>query len=784
MYVWKATDPSGVDATLMYELRFERGRYKILEVGSPEPAFEGRGQTDLVLELGTMDHPRNFYFFLLSPSRYTRAMLSALTSRDRRAGATAPPLAALAARLPDPFWGDVILPGTDGGLEAVDVYRARPRLAGGEKARGYQVYLLDPLAAGERFSVRLGAALDDWYAKIEALAKDSWHALALRIDALASGNAELAADVDLPAVRRFIQEAEHPMHHASVEAHRACLRLVQWIGMEARPDPDGRLYVHAFPGARGTIRTHRPATGDARNEFSAIAAAWPDRRAIPTPVDLAIRNTLARLGEQDFGRDWLRHTTVEYARGATPMADGGLGILLKEVAAQPLTEPEASAGSAGAGGVADAERDVGRKRTNIGTELHGFILDELAPHMDEAYLRRTLRVFGQELDPIPGGLSGAERRAATAAAVERGRARLAEAAPGVRLRPRNVQALEAAGTVGKAVMLAVELYNLKKVTEGLSAENPVGSGLAGTSALADTAGAISKLIELVPKAMVVAKKAGGVFAVVGGTCDLIQGTGAAWDAYDRRGVSARAGGEALRATGGALTAVSGVIAVGEALAVAGGGVAATGAGVLPGAILALLGIVAQLAGSYVVAASNEVRTFLHFCRWGRRPKLIALGSAQEIGYSGDLSLLASDVMGQHQALSYVAFPFDARFELTSWGEFVLKVELTPDVDKWMGRSAVWSVEGQAWWGNEKESRWTTLSFRGFDLTSYENRSVTRSVRFKEVAPHRGLDTFVRLEGVTIRMCLGKDKRYEVTKKVRDDIDVNALLTRRRTGLAR
>jgi hypothetical protein len=762
VYVWRADGPTGAGAELLYELRFERGGYHRLTVGAPEPDLDGkRGRPELVLEVGSVDAPRHHYFFLLSRARYTQAMLDAL----------APAVPRLAARMPDPFWADLRFEG-GGALEAVDAYRAGPRLARGETVKGYQVYLLDPLAEAERRAERLGKALDEWYAAVEALGKDDWHSLARRIEALVGNREELSSDVDLTAVRKSIRDAEQPMLEASSRAHRACLALVQWIGMEARPHAEGRLYVHEFPGARGRTQSHPLANAEPRNEFSEGVASWTDRRAIPKPVDEAVRSALARVGEHFYGREWLRVTTAAYARGDRPLADGGTGILFKDAAERGGGAAEDAAGADASVGLADAGRDVGRKGANLPIELMGFILVRVVPDMDEEYLRRVLRPYGVELEAVPGGLRGDARAEAQEKVIAKGRAELGARAPGARLRPRSAQALEAAGAVGSAIMLAIELHNLKKVADAIASQDG-GFGeesLAAGAALGDTLGAISKLVELAPKAKLVASKAGGVFAIVGGSCDLILGSTAAWDSYERRGMGAGTAGEGLRALGGALAAAGGVAML-------------TGAGFLPGAILALLGIAAQLAGSFLVESSDELRIFLRNSRWGRaREADTSLGS--DIGYPKPLSGLRDDVIGQHQSVSYLVFPFEARFELSTWSGFELTVKLGRDVDKWLGRAAKWTVDGSVTWGNDSHRTTVRLAFRAFDLVRIDERSITYVARFPQVRIRYREDEFVRVERATIRVCLGTDPKFQATRHLQDEFDVAPLLTSPRTEMAR
>jgi hypothetical protein len=767
VYVWQASSPAGTDAKLLYEIWFERGGYHMLEVGAAMPDLKGkRGRPELVLEIGSFDAPRVHYFFLISPARYTRQMLDAL----------APQVPRLGTRMPDPFWADLLLPGKTGELEPVDVYRARPRLKG-ERPRGFQVYLLDPLAQAVRHAERLDAALNEWFASVEALGKDDWRSLAIRIHALVGGREELSSDVDLDALRKFIEEAERPMNHAATLAHHECLALVQWIGMESRPHPQGNLYVHEFPGSRGQIRSHPPASAEPRSEFSELVGAWKDRRALPKAVDGAVRTALARVGEHFFGREWLKTTAAAFAKGSPPVADGGTGVLFKDAAAPSGGEAEAAAGTSAAGGISDASRDVARKGTNLPTELQAFILDRVAPDMEEAYLRRVLRTYKVELEVASIGPSPGRAAARQPEVIARGRDLLRSAAPGARLRPRNLEVLQAAGTVGNAIMLAIELHNLKKVSEGIASGDAGAAeeSLAASAALADTLGAVSKLVEIVPKAATTALKAGGVLAIIGGSCDLILGGSAAWDSYERKGLGAQAGGEGLRALGGALSAAGGVVAL-------------TGVGILPGAILAAMGIAAQLAGSYVVENSNELRVFLQHSRWGRQAPY-RLGSGSLVGYPGQIEQLRHDSVGQHQYVSYLVFPFDARFELNMWKELELRVKLGLDVHKWLGGvfvngAARWSVEGPVTWGRDSRTSTVQLALRNWEVAITEGRTVTYLARFPQVRIDREKDDFVRADHVSIAVRLGTDPKYQATRFIDGRFSVNPILAEPRSGLAR
>jgi hypothetical protein len=402
----------------------------------------------------------------------------------------------------------------------------------------------------------------------------------------------------------------------------------------------------------------------------------------------------------------------------------------------------------------------------------GFILVRVVPDMDEAHLRRVLDPYGVELERVPGGLRGDVRAEAQEKVFAKGRAELAARAPGARLRPRSAQALEAAGAVGSAIMLAIELHNLKKVVEAIASQDggAAEESLAAGAALGDTLGAISKLVELAPKAKLVASKAGGVFAIVGGSCDLILGSTAAWDSYERKGMGAGTAGEGLRALGGALAAAGGVAML-------------TGAGFLPGAILALLGIAAQLAGSFLVENSNELRVFLRNSRWGcrRGPDLTSGGV---IGYPKPLAQLREDVIAQHQCVSYLVFPFEARFELSTWSGFELTIKLSREVDTWLGRAAKWTVQGRVTWGNDSRRTTAELAFRDFDLVRIDPRSVTYVARFPQVRIRYREDEFVRVERATIRVCLGTDLKFQATRQLQDEFDVAPLLTSPRTEMAR
>jgi len=687
----------------------------------------------------------------------------------------APQVARLGARMPDPFWSDLLLRRETGELAAVDVYRARPRLKK-EKPRGFQVYLLDPLAQAVRHAGRLDSALNAWHAAIEALGKDDWRSLAVRIDALVGGREELAGDIRLQELRQFIENAERPMNDAAARARHECLALVQWIGMESRPHPQGNLYVHEFPGSRGHTHSHSPASPDPRSELSELVSAWRNRRSIPKPVEDAVRTALARVGEDFFGREWLKTTAAAFAKGNAPIADGGTGILFKDAAAAG-GKAEAAAGAKAVDDGADATRDVGRKGVNLPTELQSQILAAVVPSMEEAYLRRVLRAYGVELEVVPGGLSS-KAVARQEEVLEKGRNLLGAVAPGARLRPVNAGVLQGAGAVGNAIMLAIELHNLKSVADAIVSgdADTTEKALAAGSALSDTLGALSKLVELAPKAARVASRAGGVFAVIGGSCDLVSGSAAAWDSIERRGVGAQAGGEGLRALGGALAAAGGVVML-------------TGAGFLPGAVLALLGIAAQLGGSLIVENSNALRVFLRHCRWGR-PAKIDLGSGKVIGYAGPLERLAADLIAQHQCVSYLVFPFDARIELDMWKRVELRVKLGIDVHKWLGGvfvngAAKWSVEGNVTWGNDSRMTTTRLALREWEVAIMDGSAVTYVARFPQVRIDAKKDEFVKVERVCIAVCLGKDPKFQATRIIEDDgFAVNPLVASPRTRLAR
>ncbi|MGB8933071.1 MAG: hypothetical protein WCC48_17635 [Anaeromyxobacteraceae bacterium] len=763
VYVWKADDAKGHGLELLYELWFEEGKFQYVPLkGTDKGRPTGDFHASLLLVLGTVQKPTHWYFFLLSPVRYSREALDRI----------APEVPARGMRFPDPFWSDLLLvtdahrgprpAGKRRGVtpwsaaEPYDFRRARGPIEKGARIVGAQLYLIDPLAEAAEKARSYGRALNDWYAEIARLNADGQYTLAKRIAAVVAGQPKLANEVKQKELDDFIGTSEATLEVRERLVHEACRSLVDWIGVESRFEAKGRV-VDA--GASGVEVTAPPPASEARfNTFSQMVRDFSGAAEVPEPIEAALTAVYERLAECTPGRLWMRHIWEAKASGKALVADGGLSVLFEARRRPPAPTgapgavPVASHGAAGAadsGRRADDAREAARKTGAVVGSAIGVLCEKFAPLWDEAHARDLFRQFGIELEPIPFSVTGPRRAAAASQLAGEARAVLAEANVGVRLRPVASTAVERLGRLAPFLQLALELNNTARAVSAIGSgkvDAMQAVGLAGN--VADSLQAASELARLARPGVVGFARAVPILGIMGGGMDTVSGATEATKAWEENGWSGRTVGHGLRTTGGALAIVGGVLLLVNPIGMA-------------GALITLTAVGAQFAGSWIVEASSELRGALAESPWGKRTASL----------SPDLRAAFAQ---QHATLSHAVYPFTARVYAASAARFggsfrriLLRVEVKEEVARWLPPQARWIVDANGHFGNDR-------TWKGWAIP---NRHVTRAQTAADQlvveveAPGIVIgssDDVVRVNSATITLMPCQDERYQVVKRIVND----------------
>jgi hypothetical protein len=766
VYVWRAQDARGTGLKLMHELWFEEGEFQHVSFdgkqggrGKDVRKASGPRHTVLPLVVGSFEVPAYWYFFLLSPVQYPWAALERI----------APEMPARGMRFPDPFWADLLLteprpedgsgPGggrargaPSGPATACDLPKAREWRAKGAAIVGAQVYLVDPLAEGEERARTYARALDAWYAEIKRLDGDSNYVLAKRIAAVVSGQPKLKNEIREPELYRYIEESERELERTERAKGIAAHELLEWIGCEMRFDPRGPVLL-----IEGKSAKEPPAASEARfNLFSQMVRDLAGEQ-VPAPVARAVTAVHERLGESGAGRNLIWHLSQARESGKTLVADGGLSILY-DVKVAPagasgattaLPGAEAAAGGAEQERLEDDLREAVRKSGGTAKEVAALLCESLAPHWEEAHLRRVFRQFGIELERVPPKASRVTRLAEAERITAEAREVLREADIGVRLRPRNAEALRALGKVAPFLQLGLELNNTARALSAMG-EGRLGAkeaiSLAGT--VTDALAAANDVARLIRPASAGLARAAPILGIVSGAIDTGTGVMDMSAEYEKGGWSGRTAGHGLRTTGGVLAVVGGVLLIANPVGLA-------------GALVVLVGIAAQGVGSWVVEASSEMRECLRGSPWGKQRAAALL-----IDVAGARS--------QHRALSRAIYPFTARMVADSSGSrfsqghkrLVFRAEVDEKAARWVPVNAQWTVEAEGMFGS-------SLTWKGWGLPkrSAQPRVIDGALVVEAEVPGVVIgskDDFVKVSSAVITLAPCPDQRHWVEKLITQD----------------
>lgn len=655
VYVWRV--PARVDgpdvryvgsaAELRHELVFADGRFREVDLaaqaGRDVRAATGPERDALLLDqVGLADGEQGgaLYFALLSPYPLPWLALEGLREHATRRG----------TQLFDPLFMRV-LPDGDGDPRPAlphDPSVSRP---------SFEVHLVDPFKEGLARNAEFEVALDAWQAEEQRLLEDPTYALARAVDDLAPAGFK-HEHLD-HSFGDLLRSRERTRDRLCWIAHQRASHCIEWIGREQRADDTrriavgqgwaessvtfGLLDVPADAGAP-TRAWPVPGAGRAMNAFSEAAQDFYLHGCTPEQywdVAAIIGRCSHRLDETSAGKQWLRENFASCHQGAAVMADGGLGVVFRDV--KKLSDGvKANPWVKGAIGIAakwygDAwvrtyqERAVSHVH-ELFKAKHGIEF----PHTANRATRRALE----------SSLRGELARGRRALAAGRDVPGLAPPAEHT-LAGGAKKALVPLGLFSESLNVAVALHAFSesgKHTDLLAAGN---SALKSWSALASLTGkelAFTTDLAYLERYSLKVSSVGLLTSAIDVGLEVGKWTGAS----NRR----KAVGHALKT-------------VGSLVGTAGGAATSTGVGV----IAMFVGLLTSELGSYVIRISDDLRSFLKHSQWGRSGFVEGLVDdvldefgEQAFWFAGDLDTLADSVESQRACVRQFQLHFQPDIE--------------------------------------------------------------------------------------------------------------------------